>query len=57
MLLKDHSSDCEKSLKVRVSWLVAGMGIAITSISAIEVLLAVRRKKKAQNELLNKETI
>lgn len=59
MLLKDqdHSPDSEASFKVRIKWLVAGMGIAIAAVSAIEILLAVNRKKKAKNELLDKETI
>mgnify|MGYP000852372448 FL=1 len=59
MLLKDkdHSSDSQTSFKVRIKWLVAGIGIAIASVSAIGILFAVRRKKKAQSELSNKETI
>ena len=59
MFLKDlcHSSDSETSLNVQIKWLVAGMGFAIAFVSAIGILFAVRRKKKAQSELSNKETI
>ena len=54
---QDHSSGNQTSFKVRIKRLVAGMGIAIAAASAIEIFLAVKRKKKAKNKLLDKEAI
>jgi len=55
MLLKDlcHSSDSDTSLKVGIKCL---MGIAIVFVTAIGILLVVRRKKQ-KNKLIKKETI